>query len=63
MDYVLVAVQKYKEVFSILGQMGLSDRILKSDIFSIPNLDLDEYLKLRKSRPSILANACMGDLS
>lgn len=60
MDYVIVAVKQYKEVFDILKKMGLSDKILRSDIFSIPNFVLEDYLELRRSRPSILSNNCLG---
>lgn len=63
MDYVIVAIEQGKEeVFEILGKMGLSDKIIRSRVFSIPNFDLEEYLKLKNSRPSILANTCLGGL-
>ena len=60
MDYVIVAMSQYKEVFEILKEMGISDRILRSDIFSIPNFVLEDYLQLRESRPSILSNTCLA---
>lgn len=62
MDYVIVAMKQYKEVFEILKKMGLSGRILRSDIFSIPNFVLEDYLRLKESRPTILANTCLAGL-
>lgn len=59
-DYVIVAMKRYKEVFGILKEMGASGKILRSDIFSIPNFVLEDYMKVRKSRPSILSNTCIG---
>lgn len=59
-DYVIVAMKEYKEVLGLLRELGFSDKILRSDIFSIPNFVLEDYLKVRKSRPSILANTCIG---
>lgn len=60
MDYVIVAMKQYKEVFGILEKMGLSDRLIRSDIFSIPNFVLEDYLRLKESRPSVLSNTCLA---
>ena len=60
LDYVIVAIKEYKEVFKILNDMGLSDKIIRSEVFSLPNFILADYLRVKESRPSILANSCMG---
>lgn len=66
MDYVIIAVEQYKEILKILrdcvceGGRVTTDKILRSDIFSIPNFVLEDYLRLKKSKPTILANTCIG---
>lgn len=61
MDYIIIAVEKWKEVYLYLKQLGIGDeKILRSSIFYLPNFNLGEYLKLKKSNISILANSCLG---
>lgn len=62
-DYVIIAVQKWKEVYDYLKVMRIKDdKILRVHIFYLPNFDLEEYLKLKKSNVSILSNSCIGGM-
>lgn len=61
MDYIIIAVQKWKEIYNYLKKFEIEDeKILRSHIFYLPNFVLDEYLKLKNSNISILSNTCLG---
>ncbi len=61
MDYIIIAVQKWKEIADILRKMGISDdKLLRSSIFYNPYFDLDEYISLKASNVTILSNFCLG---
>lgn len=61
MDYIIIAVIKWKEVLDILDQHGINEsKIIRSTAFYSPCFDLDDYLKLKNSNISILANYCLG---
>lgn len=63
MDYVIIAVQKWREIYDYLKAMGIKDnKILRGHIFGLPNFNLEEYLKLKKSNISILSNSCIGGI-
>jgi len=60
-DYVIIAVQKWKEIGSILKEHGISEgKWIRSNVFYCPYFDLQEYLKLKKRRVTILSNFCLG---
>lgn len=61
MDYVIIAVREWKEIADILRSMGIpEEKFLRSSIFYNPYFDLEEYLKLKESKVSILSNFCLG---
>lgn len=61
LDYVIIAVKKWKEIADILNKMGITeDKILRSSIFFNPHFNLDEYLALKANNVTILANFCLG---
>lgn len=63
MDYVIIAVQKWKEIYDYLKKLKIEDdKILRSNIFYLPNFDLENYLVLKKNKVSILANTCLGGM-
>lgn len=60
-DYVIIAVKEWKEVAAKLYELGVKEEeIIRSSVFELPWFDLEEYLKLRKSNITILANNCMA---
>lgn len=60
-DYVIIAVRNWKEVGGILKEYGITEeKWIRSTVFYCPYFDLHEFLKLKKSRVSILSNFCLG---
>lgn len=61
MDYIIVAIQKWKEIVGILVQHGIGEeKIIRSNAFYFPSFDLEGYLKLKNSNVTILSNFCLG---
>lgn len=61
LDYVIIAVVNWKEIANILESHGIDEnRIIRSSAFYYPCFDLDDYLKLKHSKISILSNFCLG---
>lgn len=60
-DYVIIAVENWKEIFSILKKRGLSNEsIILGKVFTLPYFDFIEYIKMKKGHPSIISNSCLG---
>lgn len=60
-NYVIIAVQNWKEISGILKQHGIpEEKWIRSNAFYCPYFELWEYLKLKKSNVSILSNFCLG---
>lgn len=62
-DYVIVMSNKYYDSIRIevMSDYGIAaKRFLKYQIFQIPGLDFDEYIKLKESNFSIVSNNCWG---
>lgn len=62
-DYIIIAVEKWKEVFDYLKIFlggGIEEKIIRGSVFYLPNFNLEEYIKLKKSNLSILSNSCLG---
>lgn len=61
LDYVIIAVEKWKEIFEILLKRGIApERILHSSVFKLPYFDFEKYVALKKAKVSILCNSCIG---
>lgn len=61
LDYVIIAVVNWKEIASILETHGIDEnKIIRSTAFYYPCFDIDEYLKLKHHKVSILSNFCLG---
>lgn len=61
MDYIIIAVQKWREIADILIQYEIDEeKIIRSTVFYYPNFNLDDYLRLKKSNVTILSNFCLG---
>lgn len=60
-DYIIIAVENWKEIYSNLKLLGANDnQIIRYSVFDIPYFDFNEYIKLKKSSVSILANSCLA---
>ena len=60
-DYVIIAVEDWKPIFSIITEYGVPDeKILNGKVFELPYFNLRDYLQLKSSRPSIVSNTCLG---
>lgn len=58
---MIIAVKNWKEIAEILYRHDIKEnQIIRSSVFDNPWFDLDEYLKLKESNPSILSNFCLG---
>ncbi len=63
LDYVIIAVINWKEIADILESHGVyENKIIRSSAFYYPCFDLDEYLKLKLQKISILSNFCLGGM-
>lgn len=63
MDYIIIAVQAWKEVFSCLRRYGVNDnKIIRSHVFQLPYFDLNSYLELKEKNVSIISNICLGGI-
>lgn len=62
-DFVIIAVEKWKEIFDILIKRGVNEnQIIRGNVFELPDFDFREYIKLKRSEVSILANYCIGGM-
>lgn len=62
-DYVVIAVEKWKEIAKLLTDLGLpKEKILRSRVFKLPYFNLLDYLKLKESNVSILSNNCLAGI-
>jgi len=60
-DYIIIAIAEWKEIAEILRARGVtSNKIIRSSVFHLPYFKFEEYIKLRESNISILANWCLG---
>lgn len=62
-DYVIIAVAKWQEIMDILEKHGIGEeKIIRSHVFRYPRFDLEGYLKLKRSKVTILSNFCLGGI-
>lgn len=62
-DFFIIAVEKWREIFDILVKKGVKEeQIIRGSVFELPGFDFKEYLKLKRSNVSILANCCLGGM-
>lgn len=66
-DYIIVAnesfneIRRYVETSKVLRESGCTvDKLIPYYVFLNPKFDLEKYIKLKESRPSILSNFCIG---
>lgn len=65
-DYIIVTSEEYFEQICEMAMQVLSiekERIVKGRVFLYPMFDFKEYIELRKSNVSIIANNCWGGLA
>lgn len=63
MDYVIIAVCKWKEIADILELYNIpKQKIIRSSSFYYPFFSLHEFLKLKRNPISILSNFCWGGM-
>lgn len=66
-DYLVVAAGPaysdiVKEAEEILEDRGKSNKIINASVLNIPNLDLEQYIRVRDRNVSIFSNACSGGM-
>ena len=62
-DYVLVALEKPREIISEAGCMNISsDKLIPISVLDIPFFDFDKYVKIRENRISIVSQMCFGGI-
>ena len=60
-DLVIIAVENWKSIYDYLQMLGVAlEKIIRGQVFLLPHFDFNLYMKLQKSRISILANTCLG---
>lgn len=66
-DYIIVAndffneIRQYVETSEVLKEAGCTvDKLIPYHVFLNPKFNLEKYLQLKESRPSILSNFCIG---
>ncbi len=60
-DYIIIAVESWPEIAEILKAYNVGEeKILLWRAFFDPDFDLREYLRLKKSKPTIISNTCLG---
>lgn len=62
-DYFVVSARGniFSQMKSALTGIGiLEEQIIPIGAFSIPNFDLNKYVKMQMSRPTIITNHCWG---
>ena len=62
-DFVIIAVEKWREIFHILLEKGVSEEsIIRGSVFELTDFDFEEYVELKRSSVSILSNCCLGGM-
>lgn len=60
-DYIIIAIKKWKEIVEYLKQLDIGfEKIILSNVFSLPYFDLETYLFLKSGKVTILANTCLA---
>lgn len=63
MDYVVIASKAWKEIMKTLLFYGIDEeKVIFSGVFYNPCFDMDEYLRLKQNKVTILSNYCMGGM-
>jgi len=65
-DYIVVASEEYFEQICVMAKQMLGikkERIIKGKVFLYPMFNFEEYVHLRESNVSIIANNCWGGLA
>lgn len=63
MDYIIIAVGKWKEISDSLIVRGIDEKyIIRSSAFFVPGFDLERYLRIKENGVTILSNYCLGGL-
>lgn len=61
MDYIIIAVERWKEIYEILRLRGIEeDKIIRHSAFFFPNFEFERYINLKRRKVSILSNSCLG---
>lgn len=67
LDYDLIVITSerfFMEIRKELIELGIDEeKLIPARIFTLPELDMDKYLQLKKSRPSIFAPNCWGGIT
>jgi len=62
-DYCFVAVQNYEDVLKEASLRGIEkDKLLPIRLLSIPYFSLEQYIRLKNSRLTILSSFCWGGI-
>ena len=60
-DYVIIAVEFWPEIANVLKEHNVEEeKILLWRAFFNPDFDIQDYLKLKKSNPTIISNTCLA---
>lgn len=60
---IIMSVSHLEEIQLEAAEMGISEeRILSCEVFSLPNLDLEKYLEIKKRNLTIFSNICWGGI-
>lgn len=60
-DYVILAVgPEWQAAMKLVTQYVSADRVIRSKVFTIPQFNLKNYMRLKESNCSILSNYCLG---
>ena len=60
---IIMSVSHLEEIQLEAAEMGISEeRILSCEVFSLPNLDLEKYLEIKKRKLTIFSNICWGGI-
>lgn len=61
---VMTTRNQYISIVQEAENMGIAgDKIIPYDVFQRPEMNVEKYLQLKKSPPTIFANNCMGGLT
>lgn len=62
-DFIIIAVENWKEIYKTLVDIygsEIEDKVIRSKIFDIPFLQLNQYFSIKQKGITILANSCIG---
>ena len=60
-DYIIIAANAWYEIMNILRNKGVSEKkIIRAEVFQLPNFHFESYLKVKNESFSILSNNCLA---